>query len=168
MNNNIQEKILWIDSLKKYSGLNNNFYYNIFGYLPTQAKNITVQLLNAFVAATENYNIFNSKYIKILIDFGCSNNQVSLSNNNLISLGIINNHSKSRIYESDNITFSSIQYTEIESQELVNQGPIYNLNSIPNNIFNIQIHNHNNTVLLDEFNTAPDSVILCLKFTYEI
>ena len=152
-NKNIHEKIIWINSLNKDSGINNNFYYNIFGVLHPEAKNITLQLLDCLIMTSTSAYFFNKAAIMILLNFNVSHNQFSKSTNNFIVGGIITPQQ---------------QYKTYYSEQLFREGPIYEIRSFPDGLMNVRIIDHSYADLIDNNNAVPSSVIICLKFTYEI
>ena len=152
-NKNIHEKIIWINSLNKESGTNNNFYYNIFGVLHPEARNIKLQLLDCLIMTSTSAYFFNKAAILILLDFNVSHNQFSKAINNYIIGGIISPQQ---------------QYKTYYSEQLYKEGPIYEIRSFPDGLINIRIVDHSYVDLIDNNNAVPSSVLLCLKFTYEI
>ena len=72
----IHEKILWIYSANRINGTIANFNYNIGDILPLNATNINVQLIKTVIPNNGSY--FVSNYLKILIDWGISSNQISI------------------------------------------------------------------------------------------
>ena len=158
MNKILQEKILWINSLNKASGTTNNFYYDIYGVLHPEAKNITFQLLDAMISITTVDDVFLQEAIMILFNFSVSHNQYSKSLNNFIIGGII----------------SPMLISNNYSDQMIKEGPIYQIRSFPDGLINIRITNNSyvdledNTSEEDEGPFPPSRVILCLKFTYEI
>ena len=90
----IEEKILWIDSNIMISGTTNNFYYNIGNILYVDNyKKLKVKLVDCVI--NKNYIViggiapvyycdypFNSRVIKIFIDFIVGNNCLSNYGNN--------------------------------------------------------------------------------------
>ena len=151
-NKNIQEKIIWINSLNKESGTNNNFYYNIFGVIHPEAKNITLQLLDSLIMTSTSVRYFERAGIMILLDFNVSHNQFSKSMNNYIIGGII----------------SPMQYKNYYSEQMAREGPVYQIRSFPDGLINIRITDNLYVDLTDSGPAVPSSVIICLKFTYEI
>ena len=158
MERKIEEKILWINSQNRTSigDYPNNFYYDIYGYINPNARNITVQLIQCLMIASDTAYYFDDGIIKILIDFGVSHNQFSYLNN-FINVGLINARS------------SQNNYCDIS----IHPTPIYKLKDIPTRFINIQLLNYNNEVITDNRNAPnagdpPGVIILCLKFTYEI
>ena len=153
MNKILQEKIVWINSTNKDSGTNNNFFYQIYGYLHPEAKNITFQLINALISPSTVARFFIVAHLKILIDFGVSHNQSNANLNNFLIGGIISPTLTTRYLYSD---------------VLGNPGPVYKIYGIPSGIINIRLIDETNSDLYDSAFTPPGNVTLCLKFTYEI
>ena len=175
----IEEKILWIDSNNMISGTTNNFYYNIGNILYVDNyKKLKVKLVDCVI--NKNYIAvggivpvyychypFNSRVIKIFIDFGVGNNCLSTYGNSLL-MGMIENKQVVSDIPTDNTdTISNVYLSSKTCEKLKNNNIKYYLNQYPNNFINIQIYNENNTVLTDTNVAAPLSVLLCLKFTYE-
>ena len=100
-----------------------------------------------------NAFFFEKNAIMILLDFGVSHNQFSKYLNNYIVGGIISPQQ---------------QYKNCRSEQLDREGPIYKINSSPQGIINIRIIDHLYADLLDGNGAVPSTVILCLKFIYEI
>ena len=148
------EKIVWIDSIYKYSGVNNNFSFSFtqFGLDP-QATNISVQLLDATITPSVVTAFFVKDYIKILIDFKTQHNQYSKSLNNYLVCGIISPQSAYKNYYSDKLLY---------------KGPSYRLLSIPLYEVDIRIVDPTNTDLVDSVRAIPLNVLLYLKMTYEV
>lgn len=150
----IVEKILWIDSNHKYSGTNNNFIFSLTNYnLDSQARNISVQLIEAIITPSATTAFFVKSFIKILIDFKTQYNQNTKSLNNYLVSGIISPQYAYKNYYSDKLNY---------------EGPIYKLANIPLYDVDIRIVDHENNDLVDSVPAAPINVLLCLKFTYEI
>ena len=84
-----EERILIIKSSKLTSGTTNNYYYDISGIIPLNAKNIKLQCLKSLIP---NGGVsYNANYIQVLIDFGCGNsNKFPQVQNNLLLMDIIN------------------------------------------------------------------------------
>ena len=150
MERKIEEKILWINSNYKYSGVDNNFIYDIAGYIHPDARNITVQMLSCSIRLLNVADQFDVGQIKILCDFGVSHNCYN-SLNNFIVLGLINS------------MYNVYKYCD----EMNKKGPIYKI-SFPTRFINIYLVGYTDEILLDSSNNPPANVILCLKFKYEI
>ena len=152
------EKIIWISrNNTKLGGTTNNFNFllnsNCIDY---DAVNINVQLINAIISPSSFVAYFERDYIKIMIDFNTYHNQSNRQNNNYIIAGII----------------SPMGFINFFSESLQNHGPIYKLSGVPNSLINIYIACWdvvavNEIGLIDNLNTVPKNVLLCLKFTYD-
>ena len=148
-----KEKILWIYSANRISGTVDNFIYNIAELLPLNAHNINVQLIKAIVSiVTTTY--FNNYYLKIMIDWRSSSNQLSQQYNGYLLMDVIPfQQSITRIYSSEFNKLNGIEYK---------------LNNLPNNLINVILLDNNNTTSAF-FNAATlIDFALCIKFEYNI
>ena len=136
------------------SGTVDNFIYNIAELLPLSAHNINIQLIKAVVLISGTVTYFNNYYLKIMIDWGSSSNQLSQQYNGYLLMDAIPvQKSSTRVYRSE--------YNKLNGIE-------YKLNNLPNNLITV--------ILLDNTNATPtlssgDALIdftLCIKFEYNI
>ena len=187
MEKKIEEKILWINSNNQelfyslngtatYTASRNNFYYNIGNVLYVDNyKKLSVKLIDCVInkngividGDTSYYLSFNTTSIKIYINFNVASNSISMDGNNLL-LGLIQNNSILAYFNTTTLAIDNFYYSDKSSEKLIDNKIKYYLKDIPNGIINIVLYNDGNTVLLDVENQAPKSVLLCLKFTYEI
>ena len=148
-----KEKILWIYSANRISGTIDNFIYNIADLLPLNASNINVQLIKALVPISGT-TYFNNYYLKVMIDWGSSSNQLSQQYNGYLLMEVIPFQiNATRIYKS-----------EFEES----QGIKYKLNNLPNNLINVILLDNTNAT--PAFNNAAALIdySLCIKFEYNI
>jgi len=147
------EKIIWINSSNMESGATNNFYYLLNNNnIEYNAKNLTVQLIQACISTSLSTRYFQKDYIKVMIDFNVFHNQSNKQFNNYLICGII----------------SPMMYRNYYSDQLEYPGPIYKLSDVPNSLINIILYDHANALLVDDAAQVPNRVILCLKFTYDL
>ena len=148
-----KEKILWIYSANRISGTIDNFIYNIAELLPLNAHDINVQLIKALVPV-DTTTYFVNHYLKVMIDWGSSSNQLSQQYNGYLLIDVIPFQQPiTRIYRSEYNKLNGIKYK---------------LNNLPNNLINV--------ILLDDSNTTPAffndvtliDFALCIKFEYNI
>ena len=105
-----KEKILWIYSANRISGTVDNFIYNIAELLPLNASNINVQLIKALIPV-DTTTYFVNHYLKVMIDWGSSSNQLSQQNNSYLLMDVIPfQQSVTRIYRSEYNKLNGIEY----------------------------------------------------------
>ena len=175
----LEEKILWIDSALKNSGTNNNFNYAIGNILEKNFKKLSVEMIDCVV--NKNYGVvddvadyaefpvpFDTRCIKIFIDLGVSNNCYYRFGSNML-MGIIGNDLLSIQYPNDGTNaISLINISSKTCSKLKDNNIKYNLNNAPSGFIDIHVYSDANIILVDKNGNAPSSVIICLKFTYEI
>ena len=148
-----KEKILWIYSANMISGTIDNFIYNISELLPLNASNINVQLIKAVVPIS-GATYFNNYYLKVMIDWGSSSNQLSQQYNGYLLMDVISfSKNATRTYRSE--------YNKLNGIE-------YKLNNLPNNLINVRLLDNTNTTPAFFSGAALIDFALCIKFEYNI
>ena len=172
------EKIIWIDSRYKISGDSNNFIYDINPVLIGSFQNLSVELVSAFinkslydiddVALFKEPNPFYSRLIKIYIDFGVGSNCHYKLGSKLL-MGVIEGDIVETVR--NNELLNPVVYINTNSkacESLLINNIKYTINSVPNAYINVYIYNDDDAILLNFYGDNPESVLLGLKFTYEI
>ena len=157
-------------------GTTNNFYYNIGNILYVDNyKKLSVEMIDCVInkngividGDTSYYLSFNTSSIKIYINFNIARNSISMEGNNLL-LGLIQSNSTLANFNPTTLAVDNFYYSDKSCEKSINNKIKYNLKDVPNGMINIILYNDNNTILFDVEDQVPKSVLLCLKFTYEI
>ena len=160
-NFNREKKIVWIDSVYKDSGTSINYNFDITGAIPTNAKNITVQLLK-FILPNNEF-VIQTPIIKVFGDLGCSNNQYTRKFGTYLLLGVVNVQAPQYYYDGAvGTNYNMSSYCE----ENINKQIKYRIGNPSNNI-NIMLKSNTYADLTSSDASVQNSLI-CLEFEYDI
>lgn len=166
-----KSKIIWIDGSNKLSGTTTNFAYNIGGYIPNNAQDITVELKsfylpnNFITGAPGTRNYFNNYLLKLMVDFGCHTNQLIKSNGNYLLIGVI--PFQAQIYWYNNLS-TSILYNVRDSCETLKSSQLKYHIERPQDIINVLLYDYTNTEITLDGGGAVLNCIFSIQIEYYI
>lgn len=162
------KRIIWIDSNNKLSGTVSNFIYDISGYIPNDAKKLTIQLKQFIIPNTLSgtTNVaFSSYYMRILADLGCATNQRIKTNSNFLLLAVI--PVQTRMYYYDGV--DAANYTINYQSEFNDSKHIKYDIERPQNLINIKLVNYTDSeISLDAGGTALSNCLFSVEIEYEL